>query len=200
MASPSHPVVAAVLDPVMAPLQKIRARTIPEVSGRVLEIGAGTGENFAHYRSARSVMAIEPDPHMRRRAERKLGDTTVPIELRDAGAESLPFEDRSFDTVVATWVLCTIPEVERAISEMRRVLAPGGTLVFAEHVRSRYPVARGMQRALNPAWRFVAGGCNLHRDAVGLLADAGLDVTEQFGVGPQRWTLTPMVVGRAIKR
>lgn len=200
MAAPSHPVVAAILDPVMAPMQKIRARTIPEVTGRVLEIGAGTGQNFAHYRDARSVTAIEPDPHMRHRATRKLEHATVPIELVDAGAEALPFEDRSFDTVVATWVLCTIPEVERAIAEMRRVLTPGGTLIFAEHVRSSYPLGRGLQRALNPAWRFFAGGCNLHRDSVQRLADAGLEIVQQIEVGPQRFTLAPMVVGRARKR
>ena len=198
MAKPSHPIVAAIIDPVMAPLHKVRAKTIPQARGRVLEVGAGTGQNFRHYRDAESIVAIEPDPHMRRRAERRVGDAPVAVELLDDGAEALPFADDAFDTVVATWVLCTIPDLEQALREMRRVLRPDGRLVFAEHVRSTFGVQARLQDLLNPAWKWCAGGCNLNRPAVHLLKEAGFKITASRPVGPKRWTITPMVVGEAV--
>ncbi|MEO0813028.1 MAG: methyltransferase domain-containing protein [Myxococcota bacterium] len=197
--TPSHPVVAALLDPMMAPLRGIRERLIPPIEGDVLEIGAGTGENFRLYENAGSVLALEPDPHMRRRAEGKLSDAKVSITVLDAGAEALPCAAHRFDAVVCTWVLCTIPRVEEALSEMYRVLKPGGRLYFAEHVRSRAPMGFALQRALTPLWQRLAGGCQLDRDSTGALRSAGFVVEHEVGVGPQRWTLTPMRIGVARK-
>lgn len=190
-----HPVVAATLDLAMWSLRGVRRRLLPEARGRVLEIGCGTGANLPFYTDAERVVAIEPDPHMLRRARRKAARAAVPVELLRGSAEDLPFADASFDTVVATWVLCTIPHPERAAREMRRVLHPDGALLFAEHTRAAGPRAAGLQHALNPAWARIAGGCHLDRDALGILAAAGFRDLEVEPIGRQSWTLLPMLRG-----
>ena len=170
----------------MAGLDRIRCRLIPQARGRVLEIGVGTGLNLPHYGELEELVGIEPDPHMRRRAERRAAELSLRIEIVDASAEDLPFETDHFDTVVATWVLCTIPDAQAAAREMRRVLKPEGLLIFAEHTASVHRPLRAVQDAINPVWKRFAGGCNLNRDGLGILREAGfeLDVRE-----PRRiWT------------
>lgn len=168
-----HPYVAATLDWAMRPLAKIRRRLLPQARGRVLEIGAGTGLNLAFYEGIDAWTGVEPDPHMRERAQPRLAQAPFPTELLADGAEALPFEDGVFDTVVATWVLCTIPDPESAARELRRVVKDDGLLIFAEHTRAPCAVTHGVQRAIDPVWKRFAGGCHLSRDAVGMLEEAG---------------------------
>lgn len=176
MGGPEHPFVAATLDLAMRGFEDLRARMLPAATGDVLEIGLGTGLNLPHYGEVSSLTGIEPDPHMRRRAAARAAELGVAIEIVDASAEDLPFPDHRFDTVVATWVLCTIPDPEAAAAEMHRVLRPGGLLIFAEHTASEHAPHRAFQRALNPLWRRIAGGCNLDRDSLGILRRTGFEL------------------------
>ncbi len=149
-----------------------RSGLLSGITGKVLEIGGGTGANLSHYRAADRVVVTEPDPFMREKLRPKLSQTRVPVEILEAGAEELPFESGSFDAVVSTLVLCTVPDQERALTEIRRVLRPGGRLVFMEHVRGAGSVARWQDR-LEPLWMKVAAGCHPNRDTVAALERAG---------------------------
>jgi ubiquinone/menaquinone biosynthesis C-methylase UbiE len=192
-----HPVVAAILDLAMAPLDKVRTRVVPEARGRVLEIGVGTGLNLPHYGAVEELVGVEPDPYMLRRARRRAEAVPFPVAFEPVGAESMPFPDTSFDTVVVTFTLCTIPDPEAALSEIHRVLRPGGEMLFAEHVRARGSAAALMQDTLTPVWKLFAGGCRLNVDAVELVRAAGFAEVEDTPVGRQGWTLSPLVRGRA---
>jgi SAM-dependent methyltransferase len=153
----------------------IRTRVAGGATGRILEVGAGTGFNFAYYPEDAEVVATEPDPEMRRRAEgraRKHG-----IDLGPAPAEALPFPDGSFDTVVSAGVLCAVDDPARALSEAHRVLRPGGELRFSEHVRGERPVRRAMQRTLDPI-HYRLFRCHIGRDTLRLMRDAGFEIRE----------------------
>jgi len=161
---------AAAYDPVVRRahgLEAERAAVLADVQGDVLEIGAGTGLNRRHYPPGARVTFAEPDRYMARR---------IPEPVVSAPAEELPFPDRSFDVVVSTLVLCGVDDMRRALGEIRRVLRPGGRLVFIEHVRapdgSRLA---GLQDRLNPLWRAVAG-CDCNRDTLAALEAAGFAV------------------------
>jgi SAM-dependent methyltransferase len=192
-----HPIVAALIDGFMWSSYKLRRRVVPAASGRVLEIGVGTGANFPYYRNAAEVIGVEPDPYMLARARRRVATAPCPVRLEPLRAEELPFPDASFDSAVATWVLCTIPRPERALAELRRVLRPGATLIFIEHVRSSSPGAARLQALLTPAWSCLSGGCHLDRDIIGMIRAAGFGEIEVEPVGRQRWTLSPAVRGTA---
>lgn len=191
-----HPYVAAILDVAMAGMEGTRARLIPQARGRVLEIGMGTGANLPHYGAVDEVVGLEPDPHMRKRAARRASELHVPVQLVDADAAHLPFPDASFDTVVATWVLCTIPHAEQACVEMRRVLKPDGLLIFAEHTLSRHAPQQHLQHLLTPVWKRFAGGCHLDRDSLAMLRQAGF-VLEVDPNPRDTWTLVPVYRGTA---
>jgi len=194
-----HPLVARLLDLAMAPMDKLRPRVVRQVTGDVLEIGVGTGLNLPHYPPVRSWSGIEPDPHMRRRAAPRLARSTLHGTLEAAGAERLPYDDGSFDTVLATWVWCTIPDAPAAAAEVARVLRPGGRVVWIEHVGSPNPPMRCAQHLVDPVWTRLAGGCHLTRDPVALLEGAGLVVETVSDIGPQRWTPVPQRCGVAVK-
>jgi len=199
MSDKGHPVIAAVLDVVMFSLRKPRARLVAEARGKVLEIGVGTGLNFRHYNGIESLEGIEPDPHMLARAQKRAARRPFPVNLQRCGAEALPFADATFDTVVGTWVLCTIPEYEQALKEMLRVLKPGGRLLFVEHTRSRFRRAEALQDQLTPVWRKVAGNCHLNRDSLTHLRSTGFDDIDIQPLGRESWTLFPMYRGSAVK-
>jgi ubiquinone/menaquinone biosynthesis C-methylase UbiE len=160
-------VFAAGYDRFMAGVEKAdlgarRARLLADARGRVLELGAGTGVNLAHYGpGVAELVLLEPAEPMARRLEAK----GLPAHARvvRAGAEAMPFDDDTFDTVVATLVLCTVPDLERALDEIDRVLKPGGRLLFLEHVRADDPGLAKWQRRLNPLQRRFACGCHLDR-------------------------------------
>lgn len=194
-----HPWVAASLDLMMFPLRGLRGKVVGEASGKVLEIGVGTGMNFSRYGDIEILHGVEPDPFMLKRAQQRAREVDLTIELVDAGAEDLPWSDNYFDTVVATWVLCTIPEPARALEEMCRVTKPGGRLLYVEHTRSRGPSAQRMQDRLNPLWNRIAGGCNLNRNSVDLIRDSGYEELQVKACGSEDWTLLPVYRGTAIK-
>lgn len=148
---------------------RIRRELIPPLTGDVLEIGAGAGANFPLYADAARVVALEPDPHMLKRAqERARGN----IEIRVAPAERLPFPDASFDAVVSTLVLCSVDDLPLSLAEVRRVLRPGGELRFIEHVRGGGMLGRS-QDIVQPVYGWFAGGCHANRRTEQALRDAG---------------------------
>jgi ubiquinone/menaquinone biosynthesis C-methylase UbiE len=175
-----HPVFAAFYDALGAAAERgwmgrRRSRLLAGASGAVLEIGGGTGANLSHYRDAGRVVVSEPDPFMRGRLRRKLGRARVPVEVSESGAEDLPFRDGSFDAVVSTLVLCSVPNQGEALAEVRRVLRPGGRLLFIEHVRGEGSVARVQDRVL-PLWSRLFAGCHPNRDTLGSIQAAGFEV------------------------
>lgn len=196
-----HPWVAASLDLVMRPLYPARRFVVPEARGEVLEVGVGTGLNLPLYDRAavRRVVGIEPDPHMLRRARARAADLGLEVELHEVGAERLPFAAERFDTAVLTWVLCTIPDAGAALAEVRRVLRPGGVVLFVEHTRSVQPGLARVQERLTPLWGRLTGGCHLDRPGVDLVRASGLALEEVAPVGRERWTLLPVYRGRARK-
>ncbi len=180
-------------------LAERRRDLLAHAYGRVVEIGAGTGLNFGHYPPAVSkVEATEPDPHMRRRAGRAAAVAPVPVHLQDAVAEALPFEEGEFDAAVATLVLCSVRDPDMALHELRRVLKPGGRLLFFEHVRGSPRLARWQDRLERP-WGWVAGGCHPNRDTVAEIRAAGfeLESLEEFDFAPALVLVKPHASGSA---
>ena len=158
-------------------LVPFRRRVIGAAEGRVLEIGIGSGLNLPLYGStARSVIGLEPSPELLRMARGRGASTSVPVELLEASAEAIPLDDGSVDTVVTTWTLCTIPDAPRALAEMRRVLKPGGALLFVEHGRAPEPGVARWQDRLDPLWSRIAGGCHLNRKIDDLISGGGFRI------------------------
>lgn len=175
-----------------------RARLLAGARGAVLEVGGGTGANLAHYRGVDRVTVVEPDPHMRKKLGRKAVDAGIPVEVWGAGAEALPFPEDNFDTVVSTLVLCTVSDQAQALREMRRVLRPGGLLLFVEHVRAVGPWARWQDR-VEPLWGRLFGGCHPNRDTIAAIKEAGFEIETYEGFYPPASLsgLTPYVQGSA---
>lgn len=157
-----------------------RARLIPEASGRVLEMGIGTGLNLAYYDAARvtHVCGVDPAAAMHELARKRAAAISIPVETVALELEQIAAPAASFDTVVSTFTLCTIPDVAGALLEMRRVLKPEGRLLFCEHGLAPTASVRAWQKRLTPIWKPVAGGCHLDRDIPRLLAEAGFRVGE----------------------
>ncbi len=159
------------------PMEVTRARVAAGLSGEVLEVGFGSGRNVPHLPpSVTRLLAVDPAVVGRRLAADRIAASPVPVEFVGLDGQSLPVEDESVDHVLVTWSLCTIPDVERALGEVHRVLRPGGSLHFVEHGRSPKPSAARLQDRMTPVWRRVAGGCHLNRPIPELLAAAGLTV------------------------
>jgi len=158
-----------------------RRRLVEQAAGEVLEIGAGTGRNLPRYRTATRVVALEPAPGMRARAQQAARAARVAVEVVDGRAEDLPFPDTTFDTVVASLVLCTVPDPAGTLAEARRVLRPGGALRFYQHVRADDPQLARWQDRLERPWGWVAGGCHPNRDVVAAITAAGFRVLELDG-------------------
>ncbi len=170
-----------VYDTLMAPLEKrkfrlIRQRLIGKASGKVLEVGSGTGINFPFYNGADKVIATEPDSIMRERSLKRLKDASVPIDVIVGDAQALSYPDNSFDTVVGTLVLCTIPDPEKALNEMRRVCKPDGQILFFEHVLVKQPFFARLQDWSTPLWKKVCDGCHLNRDTLSTIKKVGFTV------------------------
>jgi SAM-dependent methyltransferase len=166
------------------PIDDIRRRIVPLAQGSVLEIGVGPGVNFTHYDPARvtNVYALEPNPGMLRRAEEQQRQTEVKIEFLDLPGERISLADASVDTVVSTFTLCTIPGVVEAIQGVRRVLKPGGKLIFFEHGLSPDPAIQRWQKRSEPLFRWAFEGCHVTRDIPALIGKGGFDI-EQIDAG-----------------
>ena len=206
--APEHPIFARLYDRMLASVEEaglaqMRADLLREARGKTLELGAGTGHNLAHYTDAVSELVLaEPDPHMASRLQRRLdSDGAVPsrVTVSEAPAEELPYDDGSFDTVVSTLVLCTVADPARAVAETRRVLAPGGLLMFIEHVRGESGMRAWWQDRLERPWGLVAGGCHPNRATGDLLGEAGFHVERlERGSLPKAGPLIkPMIKGVA---
>ncbi|MBA2545386.1 MAG: class I SAM-dependent methyltransferase [Solirubrobacterales bacterium] len=206
---PEHPHFARFYERMLSGTEKagladMRRDLLAGAEGRTIEIGAGTGLNLPYYTTSVSHLTLtEPDPHMARRMRERLASDGPPAgmetEVLEAGAEALPFEDESFDTAVATLVLCTVPEIQASLSEIRRVLVEGGALLVLEHIRGEGPVRSWWQDRLDRPWGAVAGGCHPNRPTADRLAEAGfwidsMEPTEMPKAPP--W-MKPMIVGRA---
>ncbi len=162
----------------MPAIARERAAIVPEASGVVLEIGFGSGHNAGFYdrQKISRLFALEPSPAMRRKAARRIEDLPFPLDWLDLKAEEIPLDAASVDTVLVTYTLCTIPGIEHALDGMKRVLKPGGKLVFLEHGAAPDPGVRGWQDRLNPYWGRLAGGCSLNRDPALLISRAGFEI------------------------
>lgn len=159
------------------PIMKQREKVVPHAEGAVLELGCGSGTNFGLYDTSKvdTLYALEPAPGMIKRARKSARNLPIAenIAFIEAGAEAVPLEDNSVDTAVITFVLCTIPDWQGALSEVRRVLKPGGQVLFSEHgLAPDAPVAK-WQRRIEPIWKPLAGGCHLTRDIPQLFRDCG---------------------------
>jgi len=158
-------------------LVNYRQRVASAASGRILEIGIGSGLNLRHYgERATHVIGLDPSMKLLSMAEAAPRRPMLSVELLEGSAEAIPMEDASVDTVVSTWTLCTIPDVNRALGEMRRVLKPGGHLVFVEHGRSSDASVRRWQDRLTPLWKCIGGGCHLNRPISHLIESAGFRI------------------------
>ncbi|MGK6315260.1 class I SAM-dependent methyltransferase [Neorhizobium sp. DT-125] len=179
-------------------LRPYRERVIGAAEGRVLEIGSGSGLNLPFYRPpAREILALEPSPRLLDMARRAV-PAGIPVDFIEASAENIPLDDGSVDTVVTTWTLCTIPGAAAALSEMRRVLRPGGRLLFVEHGRSPDRGVRWWQDAITPAWRPISGGCHLNRPIRSMIERNGFRIDRvEMGYMPGPKPMTFMYEGSA---
>lgn len=178
-----------------------RRNLLVRARGQVLEVGGGTGANLKYYREVEKVLITEPDRAMMAQALRKLPDAPVRVEVEQASAESLPFQNASFDTVVSTLVLCTVPDPRNALTEIHRVLRAEGLFLFIEHVRGTGRRAKWQDRVA-PIWAFFTLGCHPNRDTVSAIEAAGFRLTEIQHSEPDEFPrlLRPLVTGVATKR
>jgi ubiquinone/menaquinone biosynthesis C-methylase UbiE len=177
----------------IGPFSRQRRKVVPLATGRVLEVGIGTGLNFEHYDRTRvaQVVGLDPGVEMHRQARKRAGAAGIDAQLVALSAERIPFDDGAFDTVLVTYTLCTIPDPVAALKEMRRVLKPAGRLLFCEHGLAPEAPVRAWQRRLTPPWSKMAGGCHLDRDIPGLLQQAGfrfVDLQTGYLPGPRPFT------------
>jgi ubiquinone/menaquinone biosynthesis C-methylase UbiE len=172
---------------------KMRARLAAGLNGRVLEIGAGNGLNFRYYAAGLHVVGIEPDPHMLTRAVPRMSRAAAKIDLAAADGQSLPFRSGSFDAAVVCLVLCTIPDPGAALSEVRRVMKPGGQVRFFEHVRAPGRVIAAIQNAVDPVWARAFAGCHPNRDTAEVIRSAGFRIENEGA-----WMRGIMIGGTAV--
>ena len=162
------------------PVRRQREKVVPRAHGRVLEVGAGSGHNFPFYdpNSVEMVFALEPAKAMRKRAAQRKDAAPIDIRWLDLPGEEIPLDDDSVDTVLVTYTLCTIPDVGRALHQMRRVLKPAGDMVFCEHGAAPDAGVLKWQDRLNPIWKMLGGGCNINRAIPALIGEAGFEIDE----------------------
>lgn len=177
----------------LRPVWRQRHKLIPLAKGRVLEIGIGTGLNLEHYdrTQVETLVGLDPGVEMHRLARKRALKSGISVELVGLSAERIPFDAETFDTVLVTYSLCTIPDPAAALKEMRRVLKPGGQLIFCEHGLAPEPSVQAWQHRITPLWSKLAGGCHLDRDIPALLREAGFqsrDMQTMYLPGPRPLT------------
>jgi ubiquinone/menaquinone biosynthesis C-methylase UbiE len=207
----SHPIFARVYERISGPLDRAggaehRRRLLTGLSGRVIEVGAGNGRNFAHYPpEVSTVLAVEPEPRLRATAQRAAAPAPVPITVVDGVAEALPAEGGDFDAAVLSLVLCSVPDQAAALAEVRRVVRPGGQVRFFEHVVAEHPgILRRVQRLADASIRpMLCGGCHAGRDTVAAIGAAGFVITDldrfRFPDTPMALAAAPHVLGSATR-
>jgi ubiquinone/menaquinone biosynthesis C-methylase UbiE len=187
-------------------IRRHRDELLAGLSGRVIEVGAGAGSNFAHYpATVEVVVAVEPEPYLRERARAAAAQAEVRIEVLDGVAERLPADDASFDAAVACLVLCTVPDQAHALAELRRVLRPGSELLFYEHVLSDRRALALSQRLVDRAfWPRAFGGCHTARDTPAAIEAAGFEIEDQRRMWvnpvPIAFPVATHAMGRARRR
>lgn len=164
----------------MGQVMKLRSQVVPRARGRVLEVGMGSGINLEFYDQSRveMVYGLEPSEGMRRKALPNLNRSPIAVEWLDLPGEKIPLEDNSVDTVLLTFTLCTIPDWHAALLQMKRVLKPGGDLLFLEHGEAPHETVRKWQHRITPGWKMFAGGCHLNRQIADLIRHAGFEIQE----------------------
>jgi ubiquinone/menaquinone biosynthesis C-methylase UbiE len=164
----------------IAPVAEHRRKLVPRAEGVVLELGMGSGLNLGFYDPARvtRIYGLEPEPGMLPRAQRRAATAPIPVTVLPEMAENVSLPDRSVDTVLVTFSMCTIPDVVTALRGARRVLKPGGRLLFCEHGRSPDPEVFHRQQSIEPVWKRIFGGCHLTRDIPGLVREAGFSIED----------------------
>jgi SAM-dependent methyltransferase len=198
----NHPIFSFVYERLARQAERFEGQFRDEVCGQaeglILEVGSGTGMSFGHYARGRRVIALEPEPNMLRRSRPRTATSPVPVTLVRASAAALPFADGTFDTAIASLVLCSVPDLHRAVGEIRRALKPGGVLRFYEHVRAANPRTAWWQDRLERPWGLFAGGCHPNRDTVGTLLAEGFRVRFRSVDLPMPGrTFLPHVIGEA---
>ena len=175
--------IAQFYDEMTAPLERaglagVRARLAGALTGEVIEVGCGTGLNFSHYPAGAAVTAIEPLDEFRNAAAQRASEAAARIAVHDGDAQALPFEDGRFDAALSTLVFCSVADATRGLKELYRVLKPGAPVRFFEHVRSERPLGALLQDLSNPLWSWLMDGCNLNRDTVTAIGDAGFTIEQ----------------------
>lgn len=210
MSGCSHPIFARVyarLSPVAdvkLKIEKHRRELLDGIAGRVIEIGAGNGLNFAHYPAlVTEVVAVEPEPYLRAKAAENAARAPVPVVVRAGRAERVDEPDASFDAAVFSLTLCSIADPDAALREAFRLLRPGGEVRFYEHVRSSAPGHARFQDLVDPLWSRTGGGCHPNRDTVVTIERAGFIVEHlrRFDLDPNplNYPVRPHVIGRALR-
>ncbi len=178
---------------------RYRSQVVPQARGTVVEIGIGSGLNLPFYGdNVERLYGIDPSEELLRMARKKADSTRFPVEFSTHSAEALPLGNHCADTVITTFTLCTIPDPVKALQEMKRVLKPGGSLLFAEHGLAPDASVKRWQRRLNPIWNRIAGGCNLDRKIDELIDAAGfrvVELTNEYAKGPR--PMSYIYAGRA---
>lgn len=161
-------------------IRKQREKVVPQARGEILEVGIGTGQNLCHYDPAKvgRLWGLDPAGEMQAKARKRMQAAGVNAEIMPLSAETIPRDDASFDTVVLTYTLCSIPDPVAAVREMRRVLKPGGQLLYCEHGLAPDPGVARWQARLTPAWRKIAGDCRMGRDIPALLEAGGFELPD----------------------
>ena len=177
----------------MPMISRMRQQVVPLANGRVLEVGIGTGLNMRHYNKAlvTQITGLDPAVQMHPLAQERIDNAGLSVDLVGLSAEKIPLPSASFDTVLITYTLCTIPDAHAALLEMRRVLKPDGKLLYCEHGRAPDASVRRWQDRLQPLWGCVAGGCHLGRDIPALLKGAGFTLPDPqtgYVAGPRPFT------------
>ncbi len=174
----------------LKPIRRQRQKLVPEASGRILEVGMGTGLNMPYYDPDRVevIYGLEPNERSCEMAAGPIGESGLKVDMIGLDGQEIPLENNSVDTVVLTYTLCTIPDAHKAMTEMRRVLRPGGRLLFSEHGKAPDAAVRKWQDRLNPMWKVIGGGCNLNRDIPDLIKSGGFKIEaldEMYLPGPK---------------
>lgn len=201
-----HPIFARFFDRLSRLMERDvgvhRDRLLAGLSGRVLEVGCGNGVSFSRYpTTVEEVVALEPEAYLRQKARQAAGEAPVPVRVLEGVASRLPFESSTFDAAIASLVLCSVPDLDLALAELRRVLKDGGELRFMEHVRADRPAKARAQRLLDRTglWPLLGGGCHCSRRTPAAIAAAGFDLLEldTLAFGPSWWITNPHVRGAA---